>query len=185
MTIDYTPFSEIYDIFLSKITDDLYMELTYEETLLLLEELLRTSIHKFEFPRVNLNEIEEITITEDDEGNPLPTPEVFWAFVNKLSEEEKNILASYMIVEWLGQQIASIEVTRMKYSSNDFKMTSQANHLAKLLQAKKEYEKEGFHLQRLYSRRLKSDSGLYQSTFSSIMANGVDWSTELEANYGI
>jgi len=58
-----------------------------------------------------------------------------------------------MIVEWLSQQLASVENTRMKYSGSDFKFTSQANHMQKLLQLKKDYEREGFHLQRLYKRR--------------------------------
>jgi hypothetical protein len=35
-----------------------------------------------------------------------------------------NILATYMVVEWLGQQLASVENIRMKYSGSDFKFTS-------------------------------------------------------------
>ena len=57
----------------------------------------------------------------------------------------------------------------MKYSGADFKFTSQANHMQKLLQLKKDYEREGFHLQRLYKRRKKDDNGIYRSTFGSIM----------------
>jgi len=30
--LNYTPFSDIYNSFLSKITDDMYMELTQEDT---------------------------------------------------------------------------------------------------------------------------------------------------------
>ena len=74
-----------------------------------------------------------------------------------------------MIVEWLGQQLASVENTRMKYSGNDFKFTSQANHMSKILTLKKDYEREGFHLQRLYSRRKKDEEGIMRSTFNSIM----------------
>ena len=40
----------------------------------------------------------------------------------------------------------------MKFSGTDFKFTSQANHMQKLLVVKKDYEREGFHLQRLYKR---------------------------------
>ena len=76
-----------------------------------------------------------------------------------------------MIVEWLGQQLASVENVRMKYSGSDFKFTSQANHMSKILSLKKDYEREGFHLQRLYKRRLKDDEGIMRSTFSSIMEN--------------
>jgi len=41
----------------------------------------------------------------------------------------------------------------MKYSGSDFKMTSQANHLAKLLNLKAENHRENIHAQRLYKRR--------------------------------
>jgi hypothetical protein len=79
-----------------------------------------------------------------------------------------------MVVEWLGQQIASVENTRMKYSGSDFKFTSQANHIQKLIQLKKEYEREGFHLQRLYKRRAPDKNGVMRSTFNTIMAP-IDW----------
>lgn len=74
-----------------------------------------------------------------------------------------------MVVEWLGQQLASIENVRMKYSGTDFKFTSQANHIQKLVTLKKEYEREGFHLQRLYKRRTLTESGHVKSTFDVIM----------------
>jgi len=74
-----------------------------------------------------------------------------------------------MIVEWIGQQLASVENVRMKYSGADFKFTSQANHMQKLLQLKKDYEREGFHLQRLYKRRKTDQYGIYRSTFSTLM----------------
>jgi len=41
-----------------------------------------------------------------------------------------------MVVEWISQQLASIENTRMKYSGSDFKFTSQANHIQKLQKLK-------------------------------------------------
>ena len=44
-----------------------------------------------------------------------------------------------MVVEWIGQQLASVENVRMKYSGPDFKFTSQANHIHKLIQLEKEY----------------------------------------------
>jgi division protein CdvB (Snf7/Vps24/ESCRT-III family) len=47
----------------------------------------------------------------------------------------------------------------MKYSGTDFKMTSQANHLAKLLALQKEIERQSLHMQRLYKRRKLSSNG--------------------------
>ena len=168
-----TPFSDIYDSFLSKITDDMYMELTKEDTYKMLQDLLISSIPKFEFPRFDIfnyelgkeNNNSEIIIDEEEKTN---TYEVGF-FNNLLTSEEINILATYMIVEWIGQQLASIENTRMKYSGTDFKFTSQANHMQKLLVIKKDYEREGFHLQRLYKRRIMDENGIPRSTFGNIM----------------
>lgn len=146
-----TSFQKIYDRFLAKATDDMYMEITQEETNALLNDLLISAIPWFEFPRVNLND------KTDSE------------FLNDLTEEEINILATYMIVEWMGQQLATIELIRMKYSGSDFKFTSQANHMHKLKDLQKEYERKGFHLQRLYKRRTLNNKGIMKSTFGSIM----------------
>ena len=169
MNEDYTRFSEVYDSFLSKITDDMYMELTKEETYQLLKELLLSALPKFEFPRVNLDYELKTSLLGSEEGEE-PSSESFWAFKNKLNDEEINILATYMIVEWLGQQLATVENIRMKYSGSDFKFTSQANHMQKILQQKKDYEREGFHLQRLYKRRKQDSNGIYRSTLGIIMS---------------
>jgi hypothetical protein len=67
---------------------------------------------------------------------------------------------------WVQRQVTSIENTRMKYSGSDFKMTSQANHLGKLLTLLKEAQRESFHMQRLYKRRKKGRSGAYESNWS-------------------
>jgi hypothetical protein len=148
-----TAFNEIYRRFKGKITDDMYMELTPGETDSLLKELLLNSLHNFEFPRVDIydynEELEEYNIS--------------------LTAEEQNIIATYMIVEWLSQQLASVENVRMKYSGSDFKFTSQANHMAKIQAMKKDYERRGFHLQRLYKRRKTDENGIMRSTFGSIM----------------
>ena len=53
-----TPFSNVYDSFLSKITEDMYMELNELDTFRLLEELLLNALPKFEFPRQNINDYE-------------------------------------------------------------------------------------------------------------------------------
>jgi hypothetical protein len=52
----------------------------------------------------------------------------------------------------------------MKYSGADFKMTSQANHLAKLLTLQNETRRQSHHMQRLYKRRKVSD-GMYKSNW--------------------
>lgn len=184
--LNITPFARVYDAFFSKITDDMYMELTENDTYFMLEALLEAAIQSFEFPRVNLMDYTrgEYTTPLDDDivilgggdaANPYiaydpekdyATNKGYFNFV--LSQEEVNILATYMVVEWLGQQLASIENIRMKYSGSDFKFTSQANHIAKVLALQKEYEKKGFHLQRLYKRRKADSQGIMRSTMSGL-----------------
>lgn len=148
-----TALNKIYDTFFSKITDDMYMELSKEETYNMTYELFETALPNFEFPRFDIYsysiELEEYPID--------------------LAIEEINIIAIYMVVEWINRQLASIELTRMKYSGTDFKFTSQANHMQKLNALKKEYQKDGFHLQRLYKRRKADKNGIMRSTFGSIM----------------
>lgn len=172
-----TSFSLVYDSFLSKITDDMYLELSELDTFKLLEELLFSAIEKFEFPRVNLNDYEYLGVSDvrtynGVESNNQDVEAIVYDggyFNCSLTHEEINILAVYMIVEWLSQQLASIQNTRMKYSGSDYKFTSQANHLQKVLQLKKDYEREGFHLQRLYKRRAPDKDGVLRSTFDIIM----------------
>ena len=172
-----TSFSLVYDSFLSKITDDMYLELTELDTFRMLEQLLLSAIEKFEFPRVNLwnyefFEVIDETIYNGAQSNNQDVIAIIYNqghFNTTLTHEEINILAVYMIVEWLSQQLASVENTRMKYSGSDFKFTSQANHMQKLLQMKRDYEREGFHLQRLYKRRIQDKRGVMHSTFGVIM----------------
>lgn len=148
-----TKFETIYNRFFSKVTDDMYMELDKTQTEGMVGELFESALPWFEFPRVDLYNFDKENQTYNIE----------------LSNEEVNIIAVYMLVEWLTQQLVTVENARMKYSGSDFKFTSQANHMAKLLALKKDYEREGFHLQRLYKRRKVDENGIYRSTFKDIM----------------
>ena len=182
-----TQFSAVYNRFLGQITDDLYLELTPEDTLKDLQNLLINAIPGFEFPRKNLydytievREIGEDELTPDDFilgtvwddlDDTLETPNVLVdksRFNVELTPEEINILALLMKQGWVQRQVTSIENTRMKYSGTDFKMTSQANHLSKLLSLLEESRRDSFHMQRLYKRR-KLAAGGYQSNWSSLM----------------
>jgi len=179
-----TKFSAVYNRFLEKITDDMYMELTPEDTIKDLQHLLIDAIPGFEFPRKNLydyeikiDQISEDSVTEDDfiigvvwndllDDPESEVPDVLVeqsSFKEELTSEEINILALLMKCGWVQRQVTSIENTRMKYSGSDFKMTSQANHLSKLLTLLSESQREAFHMQRLYKRRKLDDNGVYHS----------------------
>ena len=190
-----TQFTTVYNRFLGKITDDMYLELTPEDTVRDLQNLLLDAIPGFEFPRCNLydNHIEIVQIKEDlitkedfvigvvwneedsNELSEIPKVLVERSYFNAdLSEEEINILALLMKQGWVQRQVTSIENTRMKYSGSDFKMTSQANHLSKLLSLLEESRRDSFHMQRLYKRRKMTSSG-YQSNWSVLREkNAID-----------
>jgi hypothetical protein len=61
----------------------------------------------------------------------------------------------------------------MKYSGSDFKMTSQANHLAKLLNLLTETQRQSHHMQRLYKRRKTDSNGYITSNWSVLRQNSV------------
>ena len=60
-----TSFSLVYDSFLSKITDDMYLELTELDTFRMLEQLLLSAIEKFEFPRIDIWDYELFEISDE------------------------------------------------------------------------------------------------------------------------
>lgn len=154
-----TLFSEIYECFFGKITDDMYIELTHQDTYRDTQSILVNAIPFFEFPRFALY---DYTTVEVDEG-------IDNSHYNmKLSQEEINILALLMKQEWLNRQINSIELIRQKYYGSDFKMTSQANHLAKLNELADRNLKESMHMQRLYKRRKTESDGRISSNWSCL-----------------
>lgn len=189
-----TSFVDVYNRFLGKITDDMYMELTPEDTIKDLRTLIIDAIPGFEFPRKDLYDyaLETLVIDEDlvedgdfiigvvwdelDDGE-YPKAQVLIErshFNMELTSEEINILAILMMNGWLQRQITSIENTRMKYSGSDFKFTSQANHLAKLQSLLGETQRQSHHMQRLYKRRRTDpETGLIESNWGNQIGYGV------------
>lgn len=148
-----TTLDEMYSVFLGNITDDMYMELTPEDTQGMLDEILMGALPSFEFPRKNIFDID-------------------WSarrFNVQLTAEEENIICMYMIAVWIGFQLASVELVRQKYSSSDFSFTSQASHMARLISLKNHYIDLGFHYQRLYCRRRVNEKGELVPTMDMIM----------------
>ena len=189
-----TLFASVYNRFLGKITEDMYLELTPEHTIRDLQNLLINAIPEFEFPRCNLYDykIEIAEINEDEllpddfilgtvwgelsETNESQIPKVIVdrsSFSAELTPEEINILAILMKQDWVQRQVTSIENTRMKYSGPDFKMTSQANHLSKLLNLLEESRRDSLHMQRLYKRRKRTANGVYASNWSVLRETSV------------
>ena len=156
-----TSFLTVYDRFMGKITDDMYMngdknnELWNEQdTINDQKNMLQDAIPGFEFPRFRLYTYNNGSFEDSD------------AFEDDLTSEEINILAILMLCAWVQRQLTSIENTRMKYTGSEFKMTSQANHLGKVKELKLETERLDKHYQRLYKRRRINKDQRIESNWS-------------------
>lgn len=182
-----TLFASVYNRFLGKITDDMYVELTPQDTIKDLRNMLIDAIPGFEFPRHNLYDYVIQTEVKDEDKvlstdfilgmlwDEMPEDSLNAAprvvverseFAAELTSEEINILAILMMQAWVQRQVTSIENIRMKYSGSDFKLTSQANHLSKLVALLKDCKTQSHHMQRLYKRRKIIDNGEYRSNWS-------------------
>jgi hypothetical protein len=59
-----------------------------------------------------------------------------------LTIDEMQILGNLMVVEYLSSQIISIKNIEQSMSNGDFRLTSQAEHLGRLLQLRKDRQSE-------------------------------------------
>lgn len=136
-----TPYDVVYDAFLSKILDDEWGYWTEEEVKQDLRALLEGAIPWFKFPRTSFS--------RGDYG-----------FDEDLSNEEIQILATYMKCEWLNRTILTWENVKPLYEERDF---SQANLLAKFKQMLEAEEYKALKLERIYYRSYDSKPFDFQS----------------------
>ena len=114
-----TSYTTVYDIFLSKITDSGFLALSSFEDLV--ERYLKNAINKFTCCQQNLENRNDTTNT----------------FNFALTSLEQEILACYMLVEYLTPQIYNVSLLQQSMTNKDFQLTSQANHLKQLMELRK------------------------------------------------
>lgn len=127
-----TPYQVVYDAFLAKMTEDEWATWTQEEVNMDLRAILEGAIPWFKFPRTSLD--------RNDEG-----------FNGDLSNEEVQILASFMKCEWLNRTILTWENIKPLYEERDF---SQANLLDKFNETLTNEKKNAASLERIYYRSI-------------------------------
>jgi len=132
----------VYDAFFSKMLEDEWLNWTEEEIEQDLRSLLDAAIPFFKFPRVSL----EI----DDSGN----------FVDSVTNDEIQILATYMKCEWLNRTILTWENVKPLYIERDF---SQANLIDKLHSLLDREEYKALKLERIYYRSIEDKPWDYTS----------------------
>lgn len=141
-----TSFSKVYDAFLSKILEDEWEEWSEDELKEDLVTLLKGAMVRFKFPRVSLAY----------EGD---------SFVADLSDEEIQILASYMKCEWLNRTILTWENVKPLYEERDF---SQANLLDKFNAMLAAEQKNAAKLESIYYRSVNKKPFNYRDLATQI-----------------
>lgn len=128
-----TSFDVVYTAFLSKILDDEWDTWTEAEVEEDLFTLLQAAIARFKFPRVSLEYTSE-------------------GFTDTLTNDEVQILASYMKCEWLNRNILTWENVKPLYEERDF---SQANLLDKFNNMLAAEQAQAAKLEASYYRSVK------------------------------
>lgn len=128
-----TSFDVVYATFLSKILDDEWDTWTEAEVEEDLFTLLQAAIVRFKFPRVSLEYTSE-------------------GFTDTLTNDEVQILASYMKCEWLNRNILTWENVKPLYEERDF---SQANLLDKFNNMLAAEQSQAARLEAIYYRSVK------------------------------
>ena len=128
-----TSFDVVYTAFLSKILDDEWDTWTEAEVEEDLFTLLQAAIARFKFPRVSLEYTSE-------------------GFTDTLTNDEVQILASYMKCEWLNRNILTWENVKPLYDERDF---SQANLLDKFNNMLAAEQAQAAKLEASYYRSVK------------------------------
>ncbi|MEE4532799.1 hypothetical protein P5667_12195 [Bacillus velezensis] len=130
-----TPFEEIYGFFLPKLTDYSFLNISDQDLADTLEPLLRSSSIKFRRCKKDLTD-------RDQELKQ---------FNEDLSDEEKEILACFMVVEYLTPKIVTADLLHQTLSSKDSKLYSQANHIKEIRELRNLIKKEAEDLMVQYT----------------------------------
>ena len=128
-----TSFDVVYTAFLSKVLEDEWGEWKEAEVEEDLFTLLQAAIARFKFPRVSLEYTSE-------------------GFTDTLTNDEVQILASYMKCEWLNRNILTWENVKPLYEERDF---SQANLLDKFNNMLAAEQSQAAKLEAIYYRSVK------------------------------
>lgn len=143
-----TDFQVVYDAFLAKILEDEWVNWDLDDIQEDWKALLMGALPWFKFPRVSLDVDEENLCFNED-----------------LSNEEIQILATYMKCEWLNRTILSWENVKPLYEERDF---SQANLLDKFNQMLAAEKKNAARLEALYYRSIKRKPFEYRNLATQI-----------------
>lgn len=131
-----TSFQDVYDVFLSKVETDDWMATEYWDIVKKdWKMLLDAAIMRFRYPHISLDY--DVKAESFDET---------------LTNDEIQILASFMKYEWLSRCVNTWDNIRHLYSTKDF---SQANYLDKLIKDQAQFMDDCLFLLDRYDRSIR------------------------------
>jgi hypothetical protein len=130
-----TSFDTVFQRFLNKVTDSDLASLLPDTIDSIMISFLQSAIVRFRKCKQNLEDYDLVLMQ----------------FNVDLSLTEIEILANWMRLEWLDQQVNRIELLRQSLSSKDYAMYSQANHLSSLISLREATFKDVLSLMKYYS----------------------------------
>ena len=136
-----TTFTEVYNMFLSRITDYSILTLNEDEINEEFNLIMKKALAKFKTKK-----------------NLMPDYEL-GQFNRELDEMEILIISLAMVSEWLQPKILSITLLKNQLSMKDFQQFSNANQLDKLMELKKITDKDFHYWMQQYSlqSRIRGD----------------------------
>lgn len=121
-----TPFYEIDNMFLSDISDDSFLTHAEEDRETILYDLRTKAVTRFKACKKDLSDIDKD----------------LKQFNNTLTDEEKLIIATIMRKYWLNDKVYSLELLKQRMSNKDWRLSSQSEHLYRLILLSNKLESE-------------------------------------------
>lgn len=121
-----TPYSNIYDRFLQKITDYTFAKREQSEIEIDLEGYLNSAISNFKRCKKDLS-LRDSTLK---------------SFTIDLFDDEQEIISILMVVEYLSPKLNDAKILKQQLSNSDYKTYSQANQIAAIKSIRDGYQSE-------------------------------------------
>jgi methionine synthase II (cobalamin-independent) len=125
-----TPYTDIYDFFLSKVEDFSFVDTekypTVEDLQAELRKYLRSAIVRFKQSKVDLSKRDEL----------------LKQFNEDLNDDEKEILSSLMVLAYIQPKITSVQNMEQRLVDREYKAYSQGKHLQEMISLRKDLQSE-------------------------------------------
>ena len=135
-----TPFKEVYNKVYNKISDYSFTKLTQDEVEDVLQSFLLSALVKFKTCKKDLSN-RDLTLKQFNED---------------LTDEEKEILATLICVEYLTPKLITDELLQQRLSTKDYNLYSQANQIKEIRELRDKFKSEANQMMISYSYSKKS-----------------------------